>query len=108
MRPSAEDSPDSNPAAAAATVPDLPPADSSLEDDDDDGEEWAPPPHTRRRGAYIISLIALTGLVVLVMLSIIYHRWLTVEEPTTAILVEGDDSVDGTIIEVTGGPRPIT
>jgi hypothetical protein len=110
MRPSAEDSPERNqPVATPPTHPPAAAADSPPEEPEDyDGEEWAPPPHTRRRGAYIISLIALTGLVVLVMLAIIYHRWLTVEEPTTAILVEGDESVDGTIIEVVGGPKPIS
>lgn len=74
---------------------------------EDDEEYWAPPPHTPRRSAYILGLITLTGLMVLLMLGLLYYRWLGVVEPTTAIVFEGDETVAGTEIVVDGGAKRI-
>ena len=52
--------------------------------------------------------VVFTILFVLVMVAFVYVRWLSIEEPTTAILVRGDESHDGVELVVAGGGRPVT
>jgi hypothetical protein len=40
------------------------------------------------------------------MVSFIWYRWNGVHEPTTAVIMQGDATLDGTVITVTGGRRP--
>jgi hypothetical protein len=58
--------------------------------------------------AVLVALI-LTGVVLstLAMVAFIWYRWSRVQEPTTAVIVDGDASLDGTVITVRG-PRTIT
>ena len=43
----------------------------------------------------------------LVMVTFIWYRWSGVQEPMTAIIIDGDASLDGTVITVAGG-RTVT
>jgi hypothetical protein len=66
-------------------------------------------PVARLNGPVVIGMVILTGLVVLLMVSLIYYRWVTITDPTTAIIVRGDDSYDGAVVKVTGnGARTVT
>jgi hypothetical protein len=56
------------------------------------------------RGWIVRSVIAVTLLLTMAMVSLIYIRWLTVQEPTATIVVSGDSSQDGAEILVSGGP----
>jgi hypothetical protein len=49
----------------------------------------------------------LAGLVLsaAVMVGFIWYRWYGVDEPTTAVIVTADATLDGTLVTVTGGPR---
>src|SRR5688572_17797265 len=66
------------------------------------GDGAATPEAGGRRGAFVLSMIVLTGVVVLAMMSLIYYRAVTVVEPNAAIVVQGDESHDGAVIVVDG------
>ena len=79
-----------------------PPPQASLHADDE-----APPPAQQRGrlvGVIIGGLVATT----FVMVAFIWYRWYPVREPTTAVIVAGDATYDGTVVTVTGTPTPIT
>jgi hypothetical protein len=61
----------------------------------------------RRSGGFLVALIV-GGVVfaTVLMVSFIWYRWNGVHEPTTAVIVQGDATLDGTEITVTGGRRP--
>jgi hypothetical protein len=66
-------------------------------------------PVARLKGPVVIGMIVLTGLVVLLMVSLIYYRWVTITDPTTAVIVIGDESHDGAVVKVSGnGIRTVT
>ena len=71
-------------------------------DDDDDA------PTARMKGPVIIGMIVLTALFVVGMLALIYVRWLTITEPTTAVIVQGDPSHDGATVLVAGNYTNVT
>jgi hypothetical protein len=62
-----------------------------------------PPRHS------VIVGIILTGITVatVVMVSFIWYRWQAVREPTTQIIVDGDETFDGTVVTVRG-PQQFT
>ena len=62
-----------------------------------------PPRHARLVGLILGAVVACT----LVMVGFIWYRWQGVNEPTTAVIVEGDATFDGTVVTVTGA-RTIT
>ena len=62
-----------------------------------------PPRHARIVGLILGAVVACT----LVMVGFIWYRWQGVNEPTTAVIVEGDATFDGTVVTVTGA-RTIT
>src|SRR5215213_3244065 len=72
-----------------------------------------PPPSStavegeRKSGGLLVGLIV-GGVVfaTVLMVSFIWYRWNGVHEPTTAVIMQGDASLDGTVITVTGGRRP--
>lgn len=71
----------------------------------------APPPRRElsASGGFVRAVIVLVVLMVVAMSGIVFWRWATGHEPTTAILVTGDPSLDGTVVEVTGfGVPPVT
>jgi hypothetical protein len=61
------------------------------------------------RKSFLVAVI-LIGVMVATfsMVAFIWYRWHGVQEPTSAIIIDGDPSLDGTIIAVRGGPRPIS
>ena len=93
MKPSNGDVPDEAPPAPAG-APESAPAEPLDYD--------APIPHTRRRSYVAAALVGLTIAFVLGMASLVYLRWLTIEEPTTAVVVRGDASHSGATVLVTG------
>lgn len=56
------------------------------------------------RGWVVRGVIALTLLLTLGMVSLIYIRWLTVQEPTATIVISGDPSLDGAQIILSPSP----
>jgi hypothetical protein len=56
------------------------------------------------RGWVVRSVIAITLLLTLGMVSLIYIRWVTVQEPTATIIIAGDSSLDGAQVVLSGGP----
>jgi hypothetical protein len=69
---------------------------------DDAGTAHGPNPRPRsaREALLVRFWIGLTVLMVVLMLSVIYARWLTVTEPTAAIVVYGDPGLDGARVYV--------
>src|SRR5436853_21946 len=55
---------------------------------------------TIAHGPFVHLMTCVIVLVVLVMSLAIFKRWLTVREPSSAIVVQGDQTVDGTLIVV--------
>jgi hypothetical protein len=53
-------------------------------------------------GFFVGMILALIVGSTLIMVGFIWYRWHDVREPTTAVIVEGDASLDGTVITVTG------
>jgi hypothetical protein len=59
--------------------------------------------------SFLVGLILTSvAIATLVMVSFIWYRWHGVQEPTTAIIIDGDATLDGTTISVRGGPRSVT
>jgi hypothetical protein len=56
------------------------------------------------RGWVVRVVIVVTLLLTMGMISLIYIRWLTVQEPTATIVIVGDSSLDGAQILFSGGP----
>jgi hypothetical protein len=56
------------------------------------------------RGWVVRIVIVVTLLLTMGMVTLIYVRWLTVQEPTATIIINGDSSLDGAQILLTGGP----
>lgn len=55
-------------------------------------------------GLIIFALVAST----IAMVAFIWYRWAGVREPTTAVIIQGDASLDGTLITVSGPDRVVT
>jgi hypothetical protein len=71
----------------------------------------APPPRRELAASsgFVRAVIVLVVLMVVAMSGIVFWRWATGHEPTTAILVTGEPALDGTVLEVTGyGVPPVT
>ena len=58
----------------------------------------------RKPGHGMLVGVIMAGVVIstIVMVGFIWYRWSGVREPTSAIIIEGDASLDGTTITVTG------
>lgn len=58
----------------------------------------------------VVVFLILFGLIVATgaMVVFIWHRWSRVQEPTTAVIIEGDESIEGTSITVRGMGRQVT
>src|SRR5688572_20999597 len=64
---------------------------------------------TGRRSLLVGTILVGIVIATLTMVGFIWYRWHGVREPTSSIVVEGDESLDGTIITIRGGPtRQIT
>jgi hypothetical protein len=61
------------------------------------------------RRSFLVALI-LIGVMVATfsMVAFIWYRWHGVQEPTSAIIIDGDPNLDGIIVAVRGGPKPIS
>jgi hypothetical protein len=61
-----------------------------------------------RGGSPLVRLIV-SGIVIatVLMVALLWHNWNGVQEPTTAVIVLGDQTLDGTIVTVTGGGRVV-
>ncbi len=55
-----------------------------------------------RRGALVGVILGGVIASALAMATFIWYRWQAVNEPTTAVIVEGDATLDGTVITVAG------
>src|SRR5688572_4604577 len=91
------------PGRPGATRPTGTPADVPPLTSGGDAEPVRPRRHDRLVGVILGVLVAST----LMMAGFIWYRWQGVNEPTTAVIVEGDATFDGTVITVTGA-RTIT
>ena len=61
------------------------------------------------RKSFLVGLIlASVTIATFGMVAFIWYRWHGVQEPTTAVIIDGDPSLDGTTITVRGGPRSVT
>jgi hypothetical protein len=56
----------------------------------------------RNRGPLVAAILALLIVATVVMVASIWYRWSGVREPTTAVIMHGDASLDGTQITVSG------
>lgn len=63
-----------------------------------------PPP---RSGRFVGVIVGAVVACAVVMVGFIWYRWQAVREPTTAVIVAGDATFDGTVVTV-AGPRTIT
>src|SRR5215218_9305685 len=54
------------------------------------------------RGMLVGVIMAGVVISAMVMVGFIWYRWSGVREPTSAIIIEGDASLDGTTVSVTG------
>ena len=61
-----------------------------------------------RPGALVGLILGGLVAVTLGMATFIWYRWQAVREPTTAVIVAGDPSLEGTIITVSSADRDIT
>jgi hypothetical protein len=67
--------------------------------------------HPQGGGRLVGLILGVLVVSTICMVAFIWWRWHDVHEPTTAIIVDGDSSLDGAEISVSGGPRardPIT
>lgn len=72
-----------------------------------DGNTEADGPSGRK--SIVVALILISVMAATFsMVAFIWYRWHGVQEPTSAIIIDGDPSLDGTVISVRGGPRPIS
>jgi hypothetical protein len=61
-----------------------------------------------RRSLLVGLILTSVGVATVGMVTFIWYRWHGVQEPTTAVIIDGDASLEGTTITVRGGPRSVT
>ncbi len=54
------------------------------------------------QGLFVGAILTLIVVSTLLMVGFIWYRWHDVREPTTAVIIAGDASLDGTVITVSG------
>lgn len=64
--------------------------------------------HTPARGIFVGFIIFAMVASTLAMVSFIWYRWSGVREPTTAVIVQGDAALVGTVVTVSGQDRTIS
>jgi hypothetical protein len=64
-----------------------------------------PPAHGPTGKAFVLSMIGLSATLVLGMVSLVFYRSQSIVEPTAAVIVNGDPSLDGAEIRVTDGDK---